>query len=163
MTTNLDNLFAELSAAKADLEQWERLASASERVKALTAAFDKARAAQTKVAEDAAAAVRNRISDVRVTAAGVLGADEGNVLRNSWRISWTAPQFDMHTMSSPPRLHEVGGFAAVPADVLTVLIEKHPEQVPAQIMALRPGDPAGAIEEYFRAKKRGYVRGGASA
>lgn len=164
MTTDLKALAAELADAKADLAQWERLTNAADGVKALVASYDKAKAAQAKAdeaaAKEAAEARFTGLSDLRVIdASGGSSGCAGGVLRKSWRITWTAPQFDMETMTSPPRSHSVVGFAALPDNVFAFLIEKHPDKVPAEIMALCPGNPAEAMTEYFRACKRGYTKG----
>ncbi|WP_137754264.1 hypothetical protein [Sphingopyxis sp. L1A2A] len=167
MTTNLNTLAAELADAKADLAHWERLTTAADRVKALSASFDKARAAQIKAEEAEAKAASearfNGLSNIRVTENTGLAACSGGVLRMSWNITWTAPRFDTETMTSPPRQHSATGFNALSASVMAFLIEKHPEQIPAAIMALAPGDPAAAMEEYFTALRRGYVKGKAAA
>ena len=163
MTTDINNLAAELAAAKADLAQWERLATAADRVKALTASFDKARAAQAKAdeaaAKEAAEARFAGLSNVRVTENAGLSGCSGGVLRTSWRVTWDAPAFDPDTMTSPPRKHSVVGFTALAPNVMAFLIEKHPERIPAEIMALAPGNPAAAMNEYFNALNRGYVKG----
>ncbi len=174
MNTNLNNLAAELAKAKADLAQaktdlvrWERLSGAAARVKKLASAVAKAKEEHDNAAAaEAKAAAEARfkgLSNIRVTANTGLPGCVGGVLRMSWRITWTAPGFDMETMTSPPRQHGCTGFNALEPSVMAFLIEKHPEQIPAEILALAPGDPDAAMEEYLRALKRGYVRGKAAA
>lgn len=167
MTTDITTLAAELAEARADLAHWERLTSAADRVKALVAAHEKARAAHDRAAAaEAKAASEARfsgLSNLRVTENTGLAGCSGGVLRKSWRITWTAPRFDMETMTSPPRQHSVTGFNALSANVMAFLIEKHPEQIPPAIMALAPGDPAAAMNEYFNSVSRGYVKGKVAA
>lgn len=164
MTIDLNDIAAELADAKADLAQWERLTSAADRMKALVASYDKAKAAQAKAdetaAKEAAEARFKGLSDLRVIKDG-LG---GHLLAPStWRITWTQPVHDMYSGESIPETQGCNGFRGLPNNVLAFLIERHPEQVPAEIMALRPGDPEEAMAEYFRSVKRGYVRGSAAA
>ena len=167
MTTDLTTLAAELSAAKADHAQWERLTSAAARVKALVATFDKAKAATAKAeAAEAKAASEARfagLSNIRVTETPASGLDSGGVLRSIFTITWTGSVYDMYSGTSVPTEQSRNDFKQLPANVLAFLIEKHPEQIPANIMAFAPGDPAGAIEEYIRAYARGYVKGKVSA
>lgn len=163
MTTDLNNIASKLEAAKADLALYERLTSAADRVKALTAAFDKARTAQAKAdeaaAKEAAEARFNGLSNIRVT-----GSGDGSVLSQQYLISWTAPVYDMYSMTAIPQpVPERPGFETIPDNVLAFLIEKHPEEIPAAIMALAPDDPAAAMAEYFRARQRGYVKGNTAA
>ncbi|AJA08483.1 hypothetical protein SKP52_07820 [Sphingopyxis fribergensis] len=161
MTTDINTIAAELEAAKADLAQWERLTSAADRLKALTVSFDQARIAQAKAdeaaAKEAAEARFKGLTNIRVTSSG-----GGGVLSQQFLIRWTAPVYDMYSMAAVPQPHERPGFETIPDNVLAFLIERHPEEIPAAIMALAPGDPAAAMSEYFRARQRGYVKGTAA-
>lgn len=163
MTTDLDTIAADLADAKADLVLWERLTSAADRVKALVASYDKAKAAQAKAdeaaAKEAAEARFAGLSDLRV----IKGGDGHLLSPSTWRIAWTQPVYDMYSGTSIPETLGRNGFRALPDNVLAFLIEKHPEQVPAEIMALAPGDAAEAMTEYFRACERGYTKAGAAA
>lgn len=158
---------AAFTEAKADHARWERLTAAASRVKKLTPVYEKARAAY----DNAVAAETSAKSDARFAGLANLhvadtssgGADGGGVLRMSWRITWTKPGHDPHTMTTVAKQHGANGFRAIEDHALAFLIEKHPELIPAEIMALAPGDPAAAMEEYFRACQRGYVRGKAAA
>lgn len=159
MTTDINTLAAELEAAKADLAQWERLTSAADRVKALTVSLEKARVSQAKADEAVAQAETDarlsRITDIRVT-----GSGGDNLLREQFTISWTAPVYDMYTMSAAPQQQRREGFQTLPDDVYECLVCRYPEQIPAAIMALAPGDPGRAMYEYLKARERGYIRKG---
>lgn len=154
---NLDRITADLAAAQADADLLERLKSAGDRLKRLTAEHDKAAADHRKaVASEAKAAEANRfagISNIRVAESpNSLGE---NVVRSSWTISYTKPAWDGYVTA--PREHSVDGFSVLPSDVLDCIIEKCPERIPAKIMALAPDDAGEAFGRYFLAMKRGYV------
>lgn len=166
MTTDLNTLAADLEAAKADLALWEKLTSAADRVKALTAAFDKARAAHDKAQAAQEKADREAsyagVTDVRVSGGIDHGACSGGLLRETFTISWMAPEYDMYSMTSPMKAHSRQGFRHVPDNVLACLIDKHPDRIPDRIMALAPGKPSEALGEYFAALGRGYIVGAAA-
>ena len=86
-----------------------------------------------------------------------------NLLRRSYSITYTAPEFDMYTMQSYPRAHSKPSFEQLPNDVYDCLIERHPEQIPAAIMDLAPGNPRAALAAYLDARRRGYIKGKAAA
>jgi hypothetical protein len=177
MTTNLHTLAvntaraaaelaeaeAALEAAKADKARWERLSNAASRVKKLAPIYDEARAAHdSAVAAEAQAksdARFNGLADLSVTNTSTGGLNGGGLLRMSWRISWTGPGYDAQTMTGAIQRHERDSFFNLPPNVMAFLIERHPELIPDEIMALAPGDPAEAMEEYHRARQRGYLKG----
>lgn len=168
MTTQLSTLAAELEAAQQDLALWQRLSTAEERAEALAARYEKAKAAHDKQEAAEAEATRearfNGLADIRVSDTTDRSAQAGDhLLRRSYRITYTAPQYDIYAQRSVPKEQVVNGFAALPGNVLAFLIEKHPEQIPAAIAALAPDDPYGAFEIYFRDMRRGYSTRGASA
>ncbi|GAB5350372.1 hypothetical protein [Qipengyuania sp. 483] len=156
MNTDLNRLSAELDQAKADFALLQRLQGAKERMETLANQCAEAREAESNRNAIAAREEREtryaRISEISITEAP---SNSGNgLLHRLFRISWKAPQFDWRTNRSDPAKHSVVGFQAVPHDVLACIIEKHPELIPADIMALRPGDADGAIQEFFAAKNR---------
>lgn len=165
---DLDTLAAQLAEAKADLAHWERLASAADRVKALVASYDKAKAAQAKADEAAAKAEREAryagIDNLRVTSAvkSRQHDETAGPLHRQYTIHWTAPRHDMYSGENVPTEQSCAGFSALPEPVFMCLIEKHPDRIPAEIMALRPGDPWAALNEYLIATQRGYIKGAAA-
>ena len=154
---NLTTLAAQIEAAKGDIATLERLTGAKARLAELAQEYGAAKkqadleeAARAKQARDARFA---GLSELRVET----GELDGGLLGTTFKITWMAPKYDMHLQSSPPAKHTVFGFSALPNNVFDFLVERHPEQIPAQIMELAPGDPERAFNLYFLARKRGYV------
>ena len=153
---DLHTITNELEEARKDNALFNRLRGAAERVEELTAAHGRALAEQARV-EAAAAAVAHAarfvgLSDIQVTRGGA--ADE-NLVRVSFAISYTVTRDHGDGWPTPKR-HTMRGFRALDPAVFGFLIEEHPERIPAEIMALAPGNPWGAFDEYFSALRRGY-------
>lgn len=167
MTTDTASIAAQLDEATKDAALWERLNKAPELVKQLTRDLDKAKASQQREAEAQAKASQEarfaRIGSLRVQDTTIDTSAGGNLLRRSYSITYTAPVFDMYTMTSPPREHTKPGFEQLCDDVYDCLIERHPEQIPAAIMALAPGNPRAALAAYLAARRRGHITGKAAA
>jgi hypothetical protein len=159
--TDLSTLAAELQAVRDDLALYEGLSTAADKVAALSSQYERAKAAhdreeatRVKAANEARFA---GLGDIRVDV--VPDKEGGGVLRMGFNIHYTRAAYDMYAKASIPQPRTVGGFAALPTDVLAYLIEKHPERVPAEIMALSPGNPRAAFATYFSGLKRGYLAG----
>ncbi|WP_226660582.1 hypothetical protein [Alteriqipengyuania lutimaris] len=158
--TNLHTLTTALAEAEADLALAERIATAKERVakltKELAEAEEEALRAEARRAAEAADARLANITDVQVTSAP---SKSGNTLQHLlFTITWRAPRYDMRSGTSPVSRWEVVGFHAVPENVLAYLVEKAPDRIPPEIMALAPNSPARAMEAYLAGKRRGYFR-----
>ena len=156
---DLATLAAAIEAARADLETYNRLRGAEallaqleeQQVEAQAAADRKA----AQAAKDAEKARFAGLSDIRVEVKPSRFAD--NVLSNGYVITWTAPKWDTYSQTSAPGTHTHHGFRGLDTRVFAFLIEKHPEQIPPQIMELAPGDPYAAFDRYFVSMKRGHV------
>ncbi|WP_370178219.1 hypothetical protein [Alteriqipengyuania sp.] len=159
--TNITALASALEEARADLALAERLATAKQRVEKLTTDVATAEAealrAQAQRAAEAAEARFANISDVKVTSAPSKVGDTLQHLR--FTITWRAPRYDMRSGTSPVTSCKAVGFHALPENVLAYLVEKAPDRIPQEIMALAPDNPSRAIQEYFAGKRRGYFRG----
>jgi hypothetical protein len=147
-----------LAEAEQDFALWQRLTSAERRVKQLTQEHEKASAnhdrEEAAKAKATAAARFKGLSDLQVTrVATKLGE---SVLRSAWHISYNVAAHDWHGRPEPKR-RTVNGFKALEPLPFAFLIERHPEQIPAEIMALAPGDPLAAFDAYFVALGRGYT------
>lgn len=167
MTTDIALIAAQLDEATQDAALWERLSKAGDRAKQLARDLDKAKAAlqreadaQAKAAQDARFA---RIESLRVQDTTSDPSAGKNLLRRSYSITYTAPEFDMYTQTSYPREHTKPGFEQLPDEVYDCLIERHSEKIPAAIMALAPDSPREALGEYLAARRRGYVTSKAAA
>ncbi|MAM38501.1 MAG: hypothetical protein CL949_08350 [Erythrobacter sp.] len=159
--TELTTLATALAEAEADLALAERLATAKERVaklsKEVAAAEAEALRVQALRAAEAAEARFANISDVKVTSTA---SKAGDTLQHLlFTITWRGPRYDMWSGTSPIVGWQVVGFRAVPENVLAYLVEKAPDRIPSEIMALAPNSPAQAMETYLAGKRRGYFRG----
>lgn len=156
-TTDLRTLAAELDEARQDVALLERLKAAPDRLKRLTASYGKAALAHEKIkaaAEKAASEARFKgLSDIRVTDT----TPGDNVLRTGFTITYTRMAYDSDAGQSIPQPMTVTSFLSLPDNVLSFLIERHPAQIPAKIMALAPDNPKEAFARYFRGLSRGYI------
>jgi hypothetical protein len=158
LNANLARIAAELEEARQDVTLLERLKSAQDRAKRLTAEQDRVIAERDK-AQAAEAKARNAerfkgLSDLRI--AETPPATGGGVLHNSYVIRYTRPAWDMHAQESLPQTHEVSGFIGLPDDVFDWIIDRHPSAIPASIRALAD-DPREAFKAYFMGLRRGYL------
>lgn len=74
-------------------------------------------------------------------------------------IRYTKDAWDISLNETVPKAHECNGFAALADDAYEYLLARKPEAIPAQIMALAPGNPHEAFGIYFGAKARGFLKG----
>ena len=158
MTPDLNELAAALAAAEQDVLLLERLQSAKDRFARLTKDYDRAeRAHEREEAAKEKEAYDNRFAGL--IAVRVTGSGKDNSIHQNYRITCTRDVYDTYAQRGIPKEVHYAGFLALPPDVFGFLIERHPEQVPAEIMALAPGDPEAAFSRYFQARRRGYVAG----
>lgn len=154
---DLHTLTRELEEACQDLALFNRLAGAAGRVEELTVAHGHALAEQARteaVAASAASAARFvGLSDIQVTRTG---PEHENLVRASFKISWTRTGDDGRGETLSKRV-TAQGFRALGPVEFAFLIERHPAQIPAEIIALAPGDPFAAFDAYFSALRRGYI------
>lgn len=162
---DLHTIAAELAEAQADLALFQRLTSAPDRVKRLTADHAKAQAAAEKAEAQRVAAEREarfkNLSNIRVT--DISGAENPNLINRRFKITYTKVMFDSAANRNLPRQVGVVGFQGLEPSALEFLIEKHPEEIPEDILALAPGDPYAAFRTYFAGRRRGYFNGKVSA
>jgi hypothetical protein len=155
----LDRINTELKAALDDFALLERLKSATDRVKRLTAEQEKAIKERDKaLAAEAKAAEASRFADIReVTVTEHPETVREHVLRANYTIKYVRLTWDGRT--SAPAQRSADGFSALPSDVMDYLIERRPERIPAKIMALAPDRPRDAFNRYFASLRRGHVAG----
>ncbi|MEQ8411428.1 MAG: hypothetical protein RIC51_05195 [Erythrobacter sp.] len=169
MNHEITRLRAELEAAQDDLELAERMRTAKTRLSQLTDALAAAEEAEKEAQAAAAKAAREErlrgISNMRVTdvTSQASQSAQGGLLHRVWQIDWDAPKWDQRVNASPIGQHTMRGFGALPGNVMEYLLDEAPEQIPAKIMALAPGDPRAAMSEYLDARQRGYTRQPAGA
>ena len=158
MTTTPAAILKELEAAQKDLALFQRLQTAEKRVEQLTRDYENARVTQEREEAAALEAAKEArfagLSDIRVEGASL--DHSGSELHANHRITWRGPKYDSASGTTLIRTHEVFGLLSLPPHVLAFLVELHPEQIPAAILALAPGDPWAAIETLYITRRRGY-------
>lgn len=159
-TLSLTEIETQLAAAQADLALFQRLSGAAGRVTRLTAEHDKAKAAHDKAdAEKAKAAEEARFAglrDLRITETP--GSKSSSVLSSQFHISYTRDAYDMDVHATVPQPVSRPGFTALEPNVLAWIAQRHPDKIPASIMALAPGNVDAALGSYFAGLRRGYLK-----
>ena len=97
-------------------------------------------------------------TDIRIVA-----SPGHNLLSTSYTIYYTRKTWDNDAKESLPKVHECKGFAGLDDAAYEYLLTVKPHLIPAEIMALAPGNAQEALMLYFVGKKRGYVKGAAVA
>lgn len=158
-SVELNRIAAELHAAMEDVALAERLKTALDRVKRLTAEQQKVtdirnRAILAEIKADEESRLAG-ISDVSVTCSP--NSEHESVLRSSFTLHYTRPAWDMYSQRSLPRAHSVG-LTAAPSEVIEYLITRCPERIPQKILDLAPDNPAEAFRQYRLGLRRGYIQ-----
>lgn len=156
-SATLARINADLAEAQQDLALLERLKAAPDRVKRLTA--DQAKTIKER--DNALAAEQNARREARFTGLSdlrVVDTTPGeSVLRSGFTITYTRIAYDMDSGQNAPQPVTISGFGALPDNVFAFLIERHPDRIPAKIMALAPNDPEEALNRYFLGLRRGVI------
>lgn len=97
-------------------------------------------------------------TDIRIVA-----SPGHNLLSTSYTIYYTRKTWDNYAKESLPKVHECKGFAALDDAAYEYLVTVKPHLIPAEIIALAPGNPQEAFMLYFVGKQRGYVKGAVAA
>lgn len=149
-----------IDEARADIDLLARLQSAAERLATLekdrSAALASEQLAATRQAEAAQIASYEGVTAIRVAE---VHSELGPIAfpHTPYDITYTKPEYCMHTRQSAPKEFRVRGFGALPRGAMLYLLQQASEQIPPQIMALAPNDPASAMGAYFTARKRGHL------
>ncbi len=170
MTLSYLELIEQLEAAKADAALLTRLKAAQSLVKTLEAALPEALAAheaeqETQAKAEQAAAEAERIAALDAQFAGlsdliiteVPDAKSSSVLSTSFQIGWTRPVWNSDANATLPEPTAIWGFAALEPRVLAWIVTRHPDKIPASIMALAPGNVEEALDSYFAGLRRGFL------
>ncbi|MES3056378.1 hypothetical protein O6V14_12130 [Sphingomonas faeni] len=86
-----------------------------------------------------------------------------NLMNTAFTISYTRKAWDNDAKESLPKVFECRGFAGLDDAAYEYLVTVKPHLIPAEILALAPGNPQEAFGLYFVGKQRGYVKGAAVA
>lgn len=165
-TVSLAAIAAEIETLRADLRTVNAAAdiigdAAHDRAKAIEAAVTEAQARYADaLAAEAEKSREARLADfrsIRVETTYPAGAD-GNLLRAGFVIHYERMTYDARYRAAFPVAHSCNGFSALPNEVYEYLVVRHPEAIPAEIMALHPDDPQEAFRAYFMGKRRGVIR-----
>lgn len=154
LTATVERLGAELNQALQDVALLQRLKTAEADADRLAIEL---RTAQEALVQATVTAVQEQragaylaFKDITVSSAGLKTG-----LHTSFTIRVTKLAFDGR--ESVPVIYTHTGFLGLPSDAFGYLIDVHPEQVPASIAALAPGDLYEAFNRYFVSLKRGYL------
>ncbi|VXC99378.1 hypothetical protein [Sphingomonas sp. AX6] len=155
-------IVAEIEALRADLRKVNAAVDiigkpAVSKVEQIT---DALKVAQDKLADalaDEVVEARNKrlssFTDIRVDYA------RGNsVLSTAFTIHYNRSSYDYRIGMSVPQSHKCNGFAALDDHAFEYLLNVKPEAIPAEILALAPGDPHAAFDVYLAGKRRGYLK-----
>ena len=97
-------------------------------------------------------------TDIRIVA-----SPGHNLMTTAFTIYVTRKTWDNDAKESLPKVHECKGFAGLDEAAYEYLLTVKPHLIPAEIMALAPGNAQEAFMLYFVGKQRGYVKGAAVA
>ena len=97
-------------------------------------------------------------TDIRIVA-----SPGNNLMNTAYTIYYTRKTWDNDAKESLPKVHECKGFAGLDDAAYEYLLTVKPHLIPAEIIALAPGNPQEAFMLYFVGKQRGYVKGAAVA
>ncbi len=156
---SLPEMETQLAAAQADLALYERLTDAAARVKTLTAARDKALAANAKAEADRVRAAEETrfagLRDLRITE--IPDSKSPGVLSTRFNIQYTRNAYNSAAGTNLPQRVSITGFTALERDILAWIVQRHPDKIPASILALAPGNVDAALDRYFLALRRGFL------
>jgi len=153
----LTRVSVELAAANEDVALLERLKSAPDRAKRLASEHAKALAERkAAIAADDKARTEARFAPFQSIHVADL-KPEMSLIAAPFRIKYTRGTYDIYAKSNVPTEHTAESFGQLNKDAFDYLLERHPDRIPARIMALAPGDPHAAFEEYFIGIRRGYM------
>jgi hypothetical protein len=156
----------EHEGALEDIALAQRLKSAPDRLKRLAAELESAKelaeadeAARIKEVEDMhLAAIEAQfagLSDLSITE--VKDAKSDSVLSSGFHIRWTRAAWNSAANETLPEPAGVWGFTALEPRVLEWIVQRHPDKIPASIMALAPGNVVEALDRYFIGLRRGFL------
>jgi len=86
-----------------------------------------------------------------------------NLMNTAYTIYYTRKTWNNDAKESLPKVHECRGFAGLDDAAYEYLVTVKPHLIPAEIMALAPGNAQEAFMLYFVGKQRGYITGAAVA
>lgn len=115
----------------------------------------------TALANQATIAREDRLknfTDIRIVA-----STGHNLMSTAYTIYYTRKTWNNDAKESLPKVHECRGFAGLDDAAYEYLLTVKPHLIPAEIMALAPGNAQEAFMLYFVGKQRGYVTGAAVA
>ncbi|MBL0114280.1 MAG: hypothetical protein IPP45_01920 [Sphingomonadales bacterium] len=156
LTAMVADLTERLAQADADVALLVRLKEAEATAARIRAELQ---TAQDKRAEAIAdAAMQEKMARYASFKDARVDTSEGaNALATSYTITIKRLAYNYSTRENDLVERVYHGFESLEADALGYLIDVRPEAIPAILMTLAPGDPAGAMRRYYQAKQRGYL------
>lgn len=164
MTQISADIASEIIALRSDLAKVEAAIpvigkAATAKAKEIAAAIDEAQERYAAALADELTAARKArlasFSDISVTY-----PDGRSLLSTPFTIRYTKRAYDSAKKASIPTPFKVVGFnnLRLSDTAWDYLMSERPDAIPPQIMALAPGNPIEAMDRYFSAVKRGYIR-----
>lgn len=161
LTATVERLGAELIQAAQDVALLQRLKNAEADAKRLAvelrAAQEELVLANTADVQAHRAAAYASFKDITVSSSG---ASDAGILDTAFVITVTGLTYN--GWETVPEVLTYSGFRTLPREAIGYLLEIHPEQIPAKIKALAPGDNYEAFDRYFGALRRGYLTAAAA-
>lgn len=149
--------------AREDALLFERLKAAAANTAKLAAKGEALRAELLKAEEREDSERREakyaNIRNMRVTAHHRPEDDRASPIAPQYIIRFERLAYNSSTHRNEWVADGANGFANLAPDQFGYLVEKAPEQIPAGIMALAPGDPVEAFRIYSLGMRRGYIKG----
>ncbi|MGK6322297.1 hypothetical protein ACMGDM_04360 [Sphingomonas sp. DT-51] len=156
IAAEIESLSADLLKVNAtiDLIGKPAITKANEIAKALADAKERLASALTDEQTEARNIRLSQFSDIRVD---VRSGD--SLMDTGFTIHYSQMAWDMSLGETVAKPHTCNGFTNLADNAYEYLITVKPEAIPAQIMALAPGDPERAMSVYLAGKARGYFKG----
>lgn len=157
LVASVEALASQLDEARQNVATLQRLKTAELDVERLAIELEAAQSALAKGMADAVCTQRKAqfAGFIDITVIETPDPMNSSVLSTTFVIAVTRRSFNGY--QSVPTTITYPSFKQLPPDAFNYLLEKHPERVPASIMALRPGDAWNAFNTYFVGLKRGYL------
>lgn len=160
LTAKVRLLIEQLDEARADVALLRRLKDAEKNAARLSAELDATQEALAVANTNQAIASRKALfaNFGKLSIVAVPVDRSTSPLAARYTITCERLTYDSTTRESTMQPVSYSDFDCLPHDVFAYLVEVKADAIPASILSLAAdGDPATALQEYLRGKKRGYL------